>query len=122
MSQKDVEEFLSDYSSEVQDLVMNVRALVLDVVPDANEKVYTGWKNIGYATGEKMKDQFCYITPRKSGLTLGFNQGTDLTDPENVLEGTGKSMRHVKISSEEDIDPSILRPLIKEAEEVARTQ
>jgi hypothetical protein len=41
--------------------------------------------------------------------------GADLPDPEGLLEGGGKLLRHVKIRSLEDLEQPALRNLIEEA-------
>jgi hypothetical protein len=33
----------------------------------------------------------------KNHVTFGFHYGTSLDDPERLLEGTGKNLRHVKL-------------------------
>ncbi|MFN3918642.1 MAG: DUF1801 domain-containing protein, partial [Flavobacteriales bacterium] len=53
-----------------------------------------------------------YIAPHKNWVNLGFFSGTDLYDPENLLEGTGKKMRHIKIKSIEQSKNPALRNLI----------
>lgn len=115
MSQTEVNEFLSSYASDVRDLAMRTRALVKDLVPDAIESVHTGWKNIGYATGSGKQDQFCYITPQKSDVRLGFNEGAELSDPGAHLQGTGKKMRHVKLRSGDELENPDLHRLVAEA-------
>lgn len=115
MSQAEVNEFLSSYAPDVRDLAARTHALIQDLVPDAIEKVHTGWKNIGYSTGSGKQDQFCYITPQKSDVRLGFNEGTELSDPGAHLQGTGKKMRHVKIRSGAELESPDLHRLIAEA-------
>jgi hypothetical protein len=43
-------------------------------------------------------------------LNLGFYVDShDLPDPDGILEGTGKVLRHVKFKSENDINPELLK-------------
>jgi hypothetical protein len=111
----DVEKLLRDYNPVARDLALEVRALILRLVPDACEKVYVGWKNIGYSRAGGMKDQFCAIGPQKTYVSLYFNRGADLADPSGLLEGAGKKMRHVKIRSAKDVRAKALASLIKAA-------
>jgi hypothetical protein len=110
-----VEEFLAAYSPEVRELALRTRGLVLDAIPGAIEKVETGHKLINYGSGDRMAEQICYIAPLKSTVNLGFFQGTRLPDPEGLLEGTGKLLRHVKIRRVEDVEKPGLRELIRAA-------
>jgi hypothetical protein len=58
---------------------------------------------------------FCYLWSTKAYATLGFQKGAALDDPEGLLEGTGKDMRHIKFTrSRSPNDPSLL-PLLKQA-------
>jgi len=48
-------------------------------------------------------------------VTFGFLFGTSLPDPEGLLEGTGKNMRHVKVHTMEDLEQKGLRNLVQAA-------
>ena len=58
---------------------------------------------------------FGYVNVFTSHVNVGFFQGTELSDPNGLLEGTGKFMRHVKIRPGEPIDKDALTKLIEEA-------
>ena len=111
----EVSKFLQGYNGEVRDLALRVRELVLKTMPSAQEKVYTGWQTIGYSHSGGMKSQFCAISPQRDRVNVYFNRGTDLSDPEHLLEGTGKQMRHVKVRTLADAQSKGLRALIKHA-------
>lgn len=40
---------------------------------------------------------FAYVNAFTSHVNLGFFYGADLSDPTELLEGTGKHMRHIKL-------------------------
>ena len=42
------EQFLADYPPEIQEMADGLRAMVKQAVPDIEEKVYRGWRLIGY--------------------------------------------------------------------------
>lgn len=110
-----VEQFFSVYSPEVRDLARGLRALVQRLVPDAEEKVHRPWKTVAYGRGKK----FCAISPHKSWVNLQFHGGSGLPDPSGLLEGTGKSMRHVRVASPGDIKRRALAKLVRTAAEGA---
>lgn len=58
---------------------------------------------------------FGYVNAFKAHVNVGFFRGAELADPENLLEGTGKLMRHVKLKSDRDVDTTALTTLIKTA-------
>ncbi len=37
-------------------------------------------------------------------LSVVFDRGAEIPDPDNFLEGSGKKMRHIKIFQHEDIE------------------
>jgi hypothetical protein len=55
---------------------------------------------------------FAYVNAFKAHVNVGFFRGAELADPEGLLEGTGKFMRHVKVCPGRDINPSALSNLI----------
>jgi hypothetical protein len=58
---------------------------------------------------------FAYVNAFKAHVNVGFFRGTEIADPKRLLEGTGKFMRHVKLSPERDLDTVALTNLIKTA-------
>ena len=58
---------------------------------------------------------FAYVSAFKAHVNVGFFRGTELADPERLLEGTGKLMRHVKIGSTRAVDATALSRLISTA-------
>lgn len=58
---------------------------------------------------------FAYVNAFKAHVNVGFFRGAEIDDPEGLLEGTGKFMRHVKLAPERPIDPVALLKLITTA-------
>jgi hypothetical protein len=58
---------------------------------------------------------FAYVNAFKAHVNVGFFRGAEIADPERLLEGTGKFMRHVKLSPERDVDARALRRLVATA-------
>jgi hypothetical protein len=58
---------------------------------------------------------FAYVNAFKVHVNVGFFRGTEIADPNGLLEGTGKFMRHVKLSPEREIDAAALTKLIETA-------
>jgi hypothetical protein len=53
--------------------------------------------------------------PHSYWVNLGFYQGANLSDPNGLLEGTGKMLRHIKIRSDSEAENPQIIPLIKSA-------
>ena len=107
---------VAGHSPEVRALATKARALVIEAMPGVLETVWLDQGVTSYGTGpRKMSDHFTFFLFSKSHLAFGFYFGAELPDPEGLLEGTGKSMRHVKVRSEEDLARPALRALLKKA-------
>jgi hypothetical protein len=58
---------------------------------------------------------FAYVNAFKAHVNVGFFRGAELADPEKLMEGTGKFMRHVKLGPTRDVDAKALMTLIETA-------
>jgi hypothetical protein len=58
---------------------------------------------------------FAYVNVFSSHVNVGFFQGAGLPDPDGMLQGTGKFMRHVKLRPGTPVDVEALRRLIQVA-------
>lgn len=106
-----VKALLEGRSPEVVAWVKSLRQLVLTVAPQLREEVKPGWRSILY----KGNGAVCAIAPHRGHVNLHFYQGTGLPDPEGLLEGTGKALRHVKIRQRRDLRADALTRLVEEA-------
>ena len=81
-----------------------IRDLVHRIDPDGVEVASPGERSVWWpVSGNKMKDGYAYAMPHARHVNLGFFQGVNLPNPEGLLQGTGKALRHVKIASVEDV-------------------
>ena len=58
---------------------------------------------------------FGYVNAFKAHVNVGFFRGAEIADPEGLLEGTGKFMRHVKLRPDRDFNAIALTKLIDTA-------
>lgn len=58
---------------------------------------------------------FGYVNVFSSHVNVGFFQGATLADPSGLLLGSGKFMRHVKLSPGTTVDDDALKGLIEAA-------
>jgi hypothetical protein len=111
-------EYLTPYDRTVSGLVLALRALVLEEAPQASELLSKGYAvAIGFTFTGKLKDCFCHIATYAHHVNLGFNRGTSLADPNKILTGTGKNIRHIRISSDRDLSLPCLRDFVRAAME-----
>ena len=55
---------------------------------------------------------FGYVNAFTAHVNVGFFRGAELADPDGLLAGTGKFMRHVKLRPEAEVDAARLSRLI----------
>jgi hypothetical protein len=103
--------YVKDENPELRPVTRALRSFVKGIVPSARETV-NAW---GIPTFEA-PNPFCFYMVGKNHVTFGFHFGTSLKDPKGLLEGTGKNIRHVKLSKVEDLEQKGLRQLVQAAE------
>jgi len=85
--------------------------------PDVRELLHDG-----AATACVGDVPFAYVGAFRSHVTVGFFNGAALDDPFELLEGTGKRMRHVKLIPGGVVDAHSLDELIRAASLDARAR
>jgi hypothetical protein len=58
---------------------------------------------------------FGYVNAFRAHVNVGFFRGAEIADPDGLLEGTGKFMRHMKLGPGRDVDTAALARLITTA-------
>jgi hypothetical protein len=104
------DEYLGVKNPKLREVGERLRSLVKKTVPKVKEGVNPWHVPIFESNGP-----ICYYMVGRNHVTLGFIRGTSLPDPEKLLEGTGKNLRHVKIKSPEDFKRPGLSDLLKSA-------
>lgn len=108
--------FLKLKEQKLIELFFELRLVVIKAYPDCNEILYhTHALTAVYSISEKMSDGFCHIPIYANHLNLGFNKGTLLSDPHQLLQGTGKLIRHIPIKHKADLKNKAIKQLIKNA-------
>ena len=110
-------QFLSLFGPGITRLALVVRQLVLEEAPASTELIYDAYNAVatGYSFTGRPSDAFVHIAVYAHWVNLGFNWGVDLPDPEGVLEGSGRRIRHIRISQPADLEKPIVRRLVKAA-------
>jgi len=114
--------YLAAYDPHISNLTLALREIVLEEAPDAVESIVKSYAvAIGFSfTGKPMKDGFCHVVTYASHVNLGFNRGASLADPNGVLIGKGKSIRHITIRNQNELERPYIRRYLRAAiEEVS---
>src|SRR5579871_2553019 len=101
---------------KIQELALAARTLILEEAPEASEFVYEVYTIADHFTfTERPTDAFVFTTTHARWVNLGFNFGSLLPDPDCLLRGDGKWVRHVRIARPADLDTRGVRELVKAA-------
>lgn len=112
----DFNHFLGFKESPLIELFSDLRQYVLKLYPEANELLYhTHALTSVYTISEKLSDGFCMIPIYTNHLNLGFHKGTLLDDPQSLLQGTGKLIRHIPVKTTSDYTNKHVKTLIQTA-------
>ena len=112
----DFEHFLGFKEQALIDLYGDLRNYILQMYPDANELLYhTHALTSVYTISEKLSDGFCMIPIYTNHLNLGFHKGTLIDDPKQLLQGTGKLIRHIPILKKDDYRNKDVSALVQAA-------
>lgn len=108
-----VETFLQHTPLHLQDIILELRNIIVSVAPDAVEVVRWGGLSYFHAGGGGIVSAgICQIGIHKDHIRLAFIHGVFLPDPRNLLEGSPKYKRFVRIETYEDAPWDYLRGLI----------
>lgn len=102
--------YLKDQSAKNQTIIRALRKFVKRVEPDLIESVK--WGN-GCWLGDK--GPVAYVYSDDGFVQFGFFHGSALKDPQGILEGKGKYVRHAKVRRASGFDEKALTALLKQA-------
>ena len=92
------DDIFGDKPSEVQSIAEVLAGRIRAADPGCFEEARIGDRAVAFGIGpRKMLDGYAYLMPQSDRVNLGFYYGAALTDPERLMEGTGKSLRHIKV-------------------------
>lgn len=108
----DVEKLLEPHAPVVAATARALRAAIREAAPDFVEQVDFGNRLIAFGRSMKMRDLTFAVIPHSAHVNLQLADGVDLPDPDGLIEGTGKRIRHVKVRSVESAGSPAVRAII----------
>lgn len=102
-----VTEYIQQAPPQQIELLEALRAIIFESVAGVSGEIK--WRMPVFSASKN----FAYIRHTKKYAVIGFYNADKLPDPQNILEGEGKAMRHVKIYTSEDIDEKQFRAWLK---------
>jgi hypothetical protein len=105
-----VEAWMRGHSGELGEIARNWFEVLRGCGGDVRELLHDG-----HPTACVGEAAFAYVNAFKSHVNVGFFRGAEIDDPDGLLEGEGKFMRHVKLKPNGDANAAALRKLIETA-------
>ena len=108
-----VQAWLENLADEKKPLIEAIRKLIGSVAPEAYEIIYHN--ALGYGPTVSGFDRILYVSVYEKYVNLGFFYGGFLSDPEGLLVGSGKRMRHIKIRRLQETENPAITALLAQA-------
>src|SRR3954466_6451985 len=120
---KQLAAFIAKFDPAVAKLIRAVRSKLRARLPTAIEQVYDNYNflAIGYCTSERTSDCIVSLAVSAKGVALSFYHGASLADPDNILLGSGKQNRFVRLETVKTLNEPAVKPLIPPAIKQAKT-
>jgi hypothetical protein len=116
LSLREVELFLQRTPPHLQEIVWELRNLIVAVAPDAVEVIRWGGLNYFHeGRGGIVSAGICQIEIQKDHIRLAFIHGAFLSEPHNLFEGKQTYKRYIRLECYDDAPWDYLKQLIKEA-------
>jgi hypothetical protein len=101
---KEVEKYINKQKSPHKEICLKLRKIILKTFSKIEERMWAG---------VPFYDKRYYIVALKDHVNMGFAINGLSQKEIDLFEGKGKTMRHIKIYSPEDIDPKRIIKLLK---------
>lgn len=106
-----VDEYIKKQKSPQKEICQKLRKIILKTFPGINEEMKVGVPCYG-TTNEDPCGKY-YIAALKDHVNLGFSLKGLSKEEQKFFEGSGKTMKHIKVYSLKDIDEQKIIKLLK---------
>ena len=105
-----IDAWMKEHSGELGAIARHWFDVIRECGDDVRELLHDG-----HPTACVEDAAFAYVNAFKAHVNVGFFRGAEIADPDGLLEGTGKFMRHVKLRPRAAVDARALTNLIETA-------
>ena len=112
-----IDAFIARYTPEIATQLRRARADLRKLIPKGYELVYDSHNALIFAFGPtaKASELVISIAGYPNWVTLFFTRGKALEDPQGLLEGTGATIRSIRLSPFTVLRSRPVRALIRKA-------
>jgi hypothetical protein len=107
--------FLAPFSDEVKETALWLRDFVWDLYPESNELIYDNYNALafGFSLTDTAGDAFCSIAVFSKWVNFGFNRGSEIADPDELLIGNGSLYRYMKVTDTKSFPVKPVKKLLQ---------
>ena len=118
-----IETFLAKYAPEIATQLRQARGALQALFPHGHELVYDNYNALvfGFSPTERASEAIVSIAGYPKWITLFFQKGAALKDPDRLLQGQGSQVRSIRLSSPEELENPTVLSLIQQAVEPCRS-
>jgi hypothetical protein len=87
--------------------------LILDAISDAQHD--WKWSRLTFTREGDWHRWICAVSPTRNTVKLVIHKGSLLDDPHGVMKGEGRYSRTIAFQSPEQIEASVLAPILRQA-------
>ena len=100
-AEAEVESFIDKFDPPNAALIRELRAVLRRRLPDAIEMVWDNYNFfvVGYGPADRPSNYVVSLAAAANGVSLSFNRGAELEDPDRVLQGSAKVNRFIRLPS-----------------------
>lgn len=109
--------FVAAYDERMQGEIADSRRRMQALFPRGVELVYDNYNSLVFAFGasERASQAVLSLACFPRWITLCFQWGVRLDDPQALLMGEGSQVRHVRLKQPDDLEKPEIRALIEQA-------
>ncbi|MBO6676388.1 MAG: DUF1801 domain-containing protein [Rhizobiales bacterium] len=113
-SPKTIDAYIDACPAAVVPLIRELRAFIAKTLPGSTEGMKYGAPYFFNAKGAAV----IYLYGARDHVNFGFLKSAELSDPDDILKGSGDPSKHVKIYPDQPIDWDMLRAFTKQCETI----
>jgi hypothetical protein len=113
-------ELLSQSSPEVKRTFLFLRDLIFNRMPEAIEEIDLKGRLAGYMLTNGYRGTVFTLILSNKHVSMGFNRGVELPDPNGLLTGSGKIHKVIRFNSDNLLNDQALKDLMDEAIKAAK--
>jgi hypothetical protein len=101
------DESLAGHTTDVQAAARVLEDVIRTELPDVVVQYDSGNGLLAFGRSMRMRDLLFALIPHTGSVNLQLADGALLPNPDGLIEGTGKRIRHIKVRSGDAVDDRV---------------